>query len=241
MISDEEQSQESAEQARRREDRLLLPLLIPILSFLFGLLVIYGLSRIYLEFNEYSLGGVTMATPLAIFVALAILFVALYFSGKATISGMQVASVGLLAVVLLTTGGIWAAVRDDDQIEGEVTGIETETPAPEGIGVSLAEFDVTLTEASAPAGEVIFNVTNDGASTHNLRVISTSLAPGDLPYDDDAFEVPEDEVDIVARTANLEAEESVQVVVELAAGPYVLICNVPPHYDSGMHVAFTVE
>ena len=153
---------------------------------------------------------------------------------------MQVASIGLVAVALLTAGGIWAAVRDDNQAES-VIGEETETPAPEGIGVSLAEFTVTLTEASAPAGEVIFNVMNDGASTHNLRVISTSLAPGDLPYDSDAFEVPEDEVDIVARTANLEAEESVQVVVELAAGPYVLICNVPPHYDSGMHVAFTVE
>ena len=241
MTSDEEQSQESAEQARRREDRLLLPLLIPILSFLFGLLVIYGLSRIYLEFNEYSLGGVTMATPLAIFVALAILFVALYFSGKATISGMQVASVGLLAVALLTVGGIWAAVRDDDQIEGEGAGVETETPAPEGIGVSLAEFDVTLTEATAPAGEVIFNVTNTGAQTHNFRVISTSLAPGDLPYDDDAFAVPEDEVDIVASSANLDVEESAQVVIELEAGPYVLICNVPVHYDSGMHVAFTVE
>lgn len=240
MTSDEEQSQERAEQARLREDRLLLPLLIPILSFLFGLLVIYGLSRIYLEFNEYSLSGVTMATPLAIFVALAILFAALYLSGKATISGMQVASIGLVAVALLTAGGIWAAVRDDNQAES-VIGEETETPAPEGIGVSLAEFTVTLTEATAPAGEVIFNVMNDGGSIHNFRVISTSLAPGDLPYDDEAFEVPEDEVDIIARTANLEVDETVQVVVELAAGPYVLICNVPPHYDSGMHAAFTVE
>lgn len=241
MTSDEEQSQESAEQARLREDRLLLPLLIPIVSFFFGLLVIYGLSRIYLEFNEFSLGGVTMATPLAIFVALAILFAALYLSGKATISGMQVASFGLVAVVLLTAGGIWAAVRDDNEAELVENGVETETPAPEGVGVSLAEFTVTLTEATAPAGEVIFNVMNDGASIHNFRVISTSLAPGDLPYDEEAFEVPEDEVDLVASTANLEVEETVQVVIELAAGPYVLICNIPPHYNSGMHVAFTVE
>ena len=238
MASDEDHNQDEEREVRRR---VALPLLIPITVFLFTLLVIYGLSRIYLEFNEFSLGGVTMATPLAIFVALAILFAALYLSGKATNSGMQVASIGLVAVALLTAGGIWAAVRDDNQAELVENGEETETPAPEGIGVSLEEFTVTLTEATAPAGEVTFNVMNDGASTHNFRVISTSLAPGDLPYDEDAFEVPEDEVDLVASTANLEVEETVQVVVELAAGPYVLICNVPPHYDSGMHVAFTVE
>jgi uncharacterized cupredoxin-like copper-binding protein len=31
-----------------------------------------------------------------------------------------------------------------------------------------------------------------------------------------------------------------ELALDLEAGPYVLICNVPGHYESGMHAAFEV-
>ena len=46
-------------------ERLVLPLLRPVIVFLFVILLIYGLSRIYLELNDITIGTVTMATPLA--------------------------------------------------------------------------------------------------------------------------------------------------------------------------------
>ena len=109
------------------------------------------------------------------------------------------------------------------------------------VDVSLSEFMVEPSVDSVPAGTVTFNVSSDGAIFHNLKVVATDLAPDALPLDDTGFAVDEEQVTIVGSTADLEAGEAEELTVELEAGSYVLICNVPTHYDVGMTVAFTVE
>lgn len=118
----------------------------------------------------------------------------------------------------------------------------TEPAAAESsVDVSLSEFAVEPSAASVPAGAVTFNVTSDGAIPHNLRVVSTDLAPDELPLDDAGAAVDEDQVTVVGSIADLNAGDSEELTEDLAAGNYVLICNVPGHYASGMTVAFTVE
>ena len=109
------------------------------------------------------------------------------------------------------------------------------------IDVSLTEFVVDPSAATAPAGAVTFSISNAGASPHNLKVVATDLGADALPVDDDAFAVDEDQVDIRAASSDLDAGEAEDLTVELEAGSYVLICNVPAHYDSGMTIAFVVE
>ena len=96
-------------------------------------------------------------------------------------------------------------------------------------------------EDSAAAGTVTFNTTSDGQIFHNLRVIATDLDPDALPVDDATFTVDESQVDVVGSIADLDPGDAEELTVELEAGNYVLICNIPTHYDIGMTVGFTVE
>jgi uncharacterized cupredoxin-like copper-binding protein len=120
----------------------------------------------------------------------------------------------------------------------------TEGPTPPGgggqaVAVGLSEYEVEPDPASVTAGAVTFSVSNDGGTQHNLRVILTDLAPDDLPRD--GTSVAEEELDVVAQSDNLNAEESEDVSATLEAGTYVLICNVPTHYQLGMYTTFTVQ
>lgn len=248
MAHDEQSSHDQQDETRRAHERLLLPLLVPAVVFLFGVLVIYGLSRIYLELNEWEYKQVRMATPLAIGVALLILLISAYLASRPSLPRWQVASIVLVAAAALTGGSIWAAVHDEGEADAQVveptaTVAPGQTPTPGGIAVSLTddpEFMVTVDPASTAAGSVTFNATNTGTIIHNLRVIKTDLEPDALPLDD--FEVDEDQVDVVARTsADLDEGESADVTADLDAGSYVLICNVSSHYEQGMRAAFSVQ
>ena len=117
-----------------------------------------------------------------------------------------------------------------------------ETPAKATtIDVSLSEFKVSLSADTAPAGTVTFSLMNDGTVVHNLRVIKTDLAADELPMDEAAFTVDEDQVDVLASGSNLDANTQEKVTVDLAPGSYVLICNIPTHYDAGTRTTFMVE
>ena len=227
-------------------ERLALPLLVPAGIFLFSILVIYGLSRIYLELNEIKIGDVTMATPLAIGAALAILVVAAYLAERPNVPRWQVASFAGVAVLLLTGGAIWAAVDDTGEAEhaavtAEPTAENGAEPVAGAIEVSLDEFNVVPAEASVPAGPATFAVKNQGNIQHNFRVIKTDLDPDSLPLDEETFMAIEEELDVAAGSSNLDAGDSENVSADLESGSYVLICNIPTHYDAGMRVAFTVE
>ena len=244
--SSDDSSEERSGEDRRVHDRLMMPLLLPAGVFLFSLLVIYGLSRIYLELNTFEVGEVTMATPLAIGVALAILGVAWYLASRPSVPRWQLASFGVIAVAALTGGSIWAAVHDEEEAGLGVGPIDTPvanggTPTVGTIGVSLEEFSVTPAEDRAPAGAVTFNVSNVGGQIHNFRVIRTDLAPDGLPIDEAAFAVDEGQVDVIGSIAEFAGGETEELSLELEAGSYVLICNVAGHYDLGMRAGFVVE
>ncbi|MCH8064611.1 MAG: hypothetical protein IIC90_02135 [Chloroflexi bacterium] len=120
--------------------------------------------------------------------------------------------------------------------------IATEPAASETtIDVSLSEFVIDPSIDTAQAGTITFNVSSDGAIFHNFKVVATDLAPDALPVDEALFAADEEQVDVVASTADLDPGEQETLTVELAAGSYVLICNIPTHYQAGMTVAFTVE
>src|SRR3990172_566698 len=83
-------------------ERLALPLLLPLGVLAFALLVIYGLSRIYLEVNS------DVATPLAAGISVGILAIAWYLSSRPSIAAWQVASISVAAAALLTGGTLLA-------------------------------------------------------------------------------------------------------------------------------------
>jgi uncharacterized cupredoxin-like copper-binding protein len=119
------------------------------------------------------------------------------------------------------------------------------------VNVTLQEFSVTPDESSVPAGHIRFHVSNIGEDMHEFLVIKTDLAPDMLPteangsYQEDGPGTELlDEIDLVP------SGESRNLEIDLAAGNYVLICNmvhmeengeIEVHYQLGMRTAFTVQ
>lgn len=104
--------------------------------------------------------------------------------------------------------------------------------------VALGEFHVGAVGEVA-AGGAEFDVKNDGAVPHNLVVIKTDLAADALPVAGGI--VDESQVEVVAYVAELAGGATGSASATLEAGSYVLICNVPGHYQLGMHAALTVR
>jgi len=230
-------------------DRLVLPFLIPVVVFLFAVLLIYGLSRIYLELNTIEVGEVTMATPLAVGVSLYILLAAWYLVSNRTAPMWHGIAIGLVAVVFLTGGAIWAAVDDRGEEPHEpppANGSEPtpgDGPAPGTIQVGLIdpEWAVTVNPASPAAGDLTVIAENQGTLIHNLRIAQTDLAADQLPLDATGVQVDEANLSIVASIPDFPAGEAEETEVALDAGSYVFFCNIAGHYDSGMHMGVTVQ
>lgn len=104
------------------------------------------------------------------------------------------------------------------------------------IPVLLDEWSVTPRDGSAAAGPITFATTNGGAQAHELTIIRTDLAPGALPLADHL--VDETGLDIVGTTPVFVSGRERMLTLDLPPGAYVLICNLPEHYERGMRAAF---
>jgi uncharacterized cupredoxin-like copper-binding protein len=134
-----------------------------------------------------------------------------------------------------------AACGDDDGGE--------ETVAGGAVDVTVQEFAVIPATSSAPAGDVTFDVTNEGPDdVHEFVVFLTDLAPDALPTIEDGSVDEEGEgLELQGEIEDIAVGDTQSVTLDLAAGNYVLICNIydadeqEAHYQEGMRVAFSVE
>jgi len=118
-------------------------------------------------------------------------------------------------------------------------------PAPRGtpVNVRLEDFKVRQDAAVVPSGTVSFRILNQGPTTHQLIVVRTDLAPDKLPLQRDGLTVNEDApgIDLLDEVGGLDIDDRQTLVLHLAAGHYVLYCNLEGHYLGGMHAALTVR
>jgi uncharacterized cupredoxin-like copper-binding protein len=136
----------------------------------------------------------------------------------------------LLAAALVASGTLAACGGDDDDSSG-------------GISTTLKDYAFNLSTSSAGQGDVTFNIKNDGPSQHEFVVIKTDLDAAKLPYDEKDFKVNEDSSDLskVDEKEAIDPGKSTSLTVNLKPGHYVLICNIPTHYQQGMRANFTVN
>ena len=114
---------------------------------------------------------------------------------------------------------------------------ESEPTEQPTLSVALTDFAIAADPGTVKAGRVVFAIRNRAAMTHELIVIRTDLAPDALPIE--GGKAKEDGK--VGGVANIAAGVSRKLTLDLTPGRYVLICNVPGHYQLGMRVALTVE
>lgn len=116
------------------------------------------------------------------------------------------------------------------------------------VAVTLQEWAVVPAANSAPAGEITFDVTNDGPEDiHEFVVIKTDLDVGELATDaDGVVDEAGDGMEVIDEIEDLPVGETQSLTVELDAGNYVLICNIwdedegEAHYEMGMRTPFSV-
>jgi len=107
------------------------------------------------------------------------------------------------------------------------------------VEVTLSDFVLALSADSTPAGAVTFKASNTGSTPHEVVVLKTDLEEDKLPLD--GAQVDEGLVGAIGEVEEFPAGQKAEATFELAAGRYVLICNVAGHYQLGMHTVFTVE
>ena len=112
------------------------------------------------------------------------------------------------------------------------------------VPISVSEWKITgpggAAIASVKAGEIKFNITNDGSNVHEFVVIKSDADPGSFPVVDGTID------EEAAGTSPGEVEDiqpgsSDVGTMRLTPGKYVLICNLPAHYQQGMHAGLTVQ
>jgi uncharacterized cupredoxin-like copper-binding protein len=83
---------------------------------------------------------------------------------------------------------------------------------------------------------VTFNVRNSGTIPHEFVVLRTDSPAGSLLKGAKA-----DETGNVDETGALAPGSAKTLSLNLKAGHYALICNLPGHYREGQHVDFSVK
>jgi uncharacterized cupredoxin-like copper-binding protein len=91
-------------------------------------------------------------------------------------------------------------------------------PAATKVPVSEIEFKITLASTDLKAGEITFEVKNDGKIPHDLAIKGTA-----------------DKTDLIP------AGGTAELKVTLKAGKYELYCTVPGHEAAGMKLNITVS
>jgi uncharacterized cupredoxin-like copper-binding protein len=103
--------------------------------------------------------------------------------------------------------------------------------------VTLSEFKVSPSPKSIAHGRVTFIVSNRGDMEHELIVIRTSKRAARLPVSGGRAS----EKGAVGEVEDIAAGRSKRLSLNLRRGHYVLLCNLPGHYRSGMRADFTVR
>jgi uncharacterized cupredoxin-like copper-binding protein len=129
---------------------------------------------------------------------------------------------------------------DEDETSAPPASGGTDTGMGTPISVTEKDFSIAVDPASAAAGEISFEVTNDGPSVHEFVVFKTDLAPDALPTDGATVDEEGEGLTAVDEIEDIAVGSTQTLDVDLDAGNYVLICNIAGHYESGMHTAFTV-
>jgi len=139
------------------------------------------------------------------------------------------ASYALVAALAIATV---ACSSDSSSSSGSDTSTSGE------VASTVKDFSITLDPTEVAAGQVKFTINNEGPSTHEFVVVQTDTAPGDLPVD--GALVSEDGIDVIGEAEDIPPSTTVDLVLTLEAGQYVIICNIEGHYAQGMNAGLTV-
>lgn len=119
---------------------------------------------------------------------------------------------------------------------GTTAATDAVTTVPVTMGTPT-EFSLDLGTATIPAGKVTFTVKNGGSMVYEFVVLQTTTPGADLKVTNGTA----DEAGNIGETGDMPAGSTKTLTLTLKAGHYVVLCNLPGHYQGGMWKDMTVS
>ena len=108
--------------------------------------------------------------------------------------------------------------------------------------MSKAIMSIETDVKTVPAGKVTFEVTNVSKETiHEMLISPVKDEKVVLPYVAAEGRLNEEASGDMGEVSELDPGKSGALTLDLKPGMYILYCNVPGHYTSGMWTTITVE
>jgi uncharacterized cupredoxin-like copper-binding protein len=143
-----------------------------------------------------------------------------------------------IAVMALALPGLSPAA-DANALSPAVVHVDLMDPSDGG---SIHSMTIRTDVESAPAGPVVFEVSNDSKNlVHEMIVVAVARPDAPLPYDAKTNRVIESKIDDLGEASDLNPGEKKTLRLTLKPGTYDLICNQPGHYHAGMKATLTVH
>jgi uncharacterized cupredoxin-like copper-binding protein len=148
-----------------------------------------------------------------------------------------------MRLILLVLVGVALVVAgcggDDDEMttgSGTTNTVEAEKQATT-LPISMTEFKFTPANPELARGRLEITATNKGKTPHELVLLKTDRAPNKLPQKGKRVS----EKKSVGAIPAVAPGQSGTVPFDLKPGNYVMVCNIPGHYDAGMYGTLTVR
>jgi uncharacterized cupredoxin-like copper-binding protein len=113
------------------------------------------------------------------------------------------------------------------------------TRAAATVKASEVEWGIKASAKSGRHGKITFAVHDAGKLAHQFIVLRTDLPAGKLSLHGATVNLAK--AGKVLGEITLSPGKNRQLTLTLKAGHYVLLCNLPAHYQAGQHTAFQVK
>ncbi len=128
--------------------------------------------------------------------------------------------------------------------KGAETAMVTDLGFPAaGKDMSKVTMGIALSLDTVKAGEITFEVLNSSKETiHEMIITRLRDLTMLFPYNSSESKLDEDKMpDILGEVSELDPGKTAALRFDLKPGKYLLFCNVPGHFTSGMWTIFTVQ
>lgn len=104
------------------------------------------------------------------------------------------------------------------------------------IAATLEDYSIDLDKDTVSTGSITISATNEGAEVHEIEVFAgteTDLPVSQGVADTSALTLVDEIEDIVPGSV-------LSLEIDLPPGEYVIMCNLPDHFEKGMVATLTV-
>ena len=170
--------------------------------------------------------------------------------GQQASGGQQASQGGQQSTPQATSQG--GGQQTTPQATGQASqGGEQGTPQAEASGTPSAQaaatvsviennYHIYIDHDEVPAGMIQFDLRNTGVSEHDFVIVKTDHSAGNLPVQNAQVDLSSSQVQKVASQDAYQPGSTKTLQANLTPGHYVLISNLPNHYQQGMRVNFFV-